>query len=356
MALNRGPAPVSGYETTPTPIGPLTSPPPQGGGVRSFVMPTAPRATTMNTATRFIEIDYNGNLVTTAVTSIDFTGIGVLVSNDGSAVTVNIPGGNGTPTGPNNSLQFNSNGSLAGDAGLTFNPDTSRLSVIGNVHANYFVGDATRLSNIPGANVVGFISYAESSNVANVAGTVTQAAQPNITSVSTSFTNLTFANAQTITGNNMTLTTGANTNAGTITGNWSLSSGSRLNATYADLAEYYSADLEYEPGTVVVFGGEAETTTTKIVNDTRLAGVVTTDPAYVMNEGLQGTRVCIALQGRVPCKVVGRVKKGDMLTTSATPGYAVKALNPTIGSIVGKALEDKDYGELGVIEVAVGRT
>ena len=132
MALNRGPAPVSGYETTPTPIGPLTSPPPQGGGVRSFVMPTAPRATTMNTATRFIEIDYNGNLVTTAVTSIDFTGIGVLVSNDGSAVTVNIPGGNGTPTGPNNSLQFNSNGSLAGDAGLTFNPDTSRLSVIGN--------------------------------------------------------------------------------------------------------------------------------------------------------------------------------------------------------------------------------
>jgi len=52
---------------------------------------------------------------------------------------------------------------------------------------------------------------------------------------------------------------------------------------------------------------------------------------------------------------VGRVKKGDMLTTSATPGYAVKALNPTLGSIIGKALEDKDYGEAGVIQVAVGR-
>ena len=44
-----------------------------------------------------------------------------------------------------------------------------------------------------------------------------------------------------------------------------------------------------------------------------------------------------------------------MLTTSSTPGYAVKALNPTLGSIIGKALEDKDYGEAGIIEVAVGR-
>ena len=68
-----------------------------------------------------------------------------------------------------------------------------------------------------------------------------------------------------------------------------------------------------------------------------------------------GLKNLIALQGRVPCKVVGRVKKGDMLTTSATPGYAVKALNPTLGAIIGKALEDKDYGEAGIIEVAVGR-
>jgi hypothetical protein len=74
-----------------------------------------------------------------------------------------------------------------------------------------------------------------------------------------------------------------------------------------------------------------------------------------MNHAQTGIRVCIALAGRVPCKVVGRVKKGDMLTTAATPGYAVKALNPTLGSIIGKALEDKDYGESGVIQVAIGR-
>jgi hypothetical protein len=104
-----------------------------------------------------------------------------------------------------------------------------------------------------------------------------------------------------------------------------------------------------------VFGGDKEVTTTKSMNDTRSAGVVSTDPAYTMNHAQTGIRVCIALAGRVPCKVVGRVKKGDMLTTAATPGYAVKALNPTLGSIIGKALEDKDYGESGVIQVAIGR-
>ena len=152
-----------------------------------------------------------------------------------------------------------------------------------------------------------------------------------------------------------TLTTGADGTAGSIQGVWSLVGASRMQATYADLAEYYEGDQEYEAGTVLVFGGEKEVTTTSTMNDTRSAGVVTTDPAYVMNTEQTGIKVCLALAGRVPCKVVGRVKKGDMLTTSATVGYAVKATNPTLGSIIGKALEDKDYGEAGVIQVAVGR-
>jgi len=140
-----------------------------------------------------------------------------------------------------------------------------------------------------------------------------------------------------------------------VSGTWTLSGGASFQATYADLAEYYEGDQEYESGTVLVFGGDKEVTTTNQINDTRSAGVVTTNPAYTMNQEQKGIKVCIALAGRVPCKVVGRVKKGDMLTTSATPGYAVKALNPTLGSIIGKALEDKDYGEAGVIQVAVGR-
>ena len=153
----------------------------------------------------------------------------------------------------------------------------------------------------------------------------------------------------------LTLDAGTETTDATIRGRWTLDGASRMQATYADLAEYYEGDKEYEPGTVLVFGGVKEVTTTNIINDTRSAGVVSTDPAYVMNHEQTGIRVCLALAGRVPCKVIGRVKKGDMLTTSATPGYAIKALNPTLGSVLGKALEDKDYGEAGVIQVAVGR-
>jgi hypothetical protein len=157
--------------------------------------------------------------------------------------------------------------------------------------------------------------------------------------------------------NTREITTGDAATTGTVTGDWTLTAGSKWQATYADLAEYYTADKNYEPGTVLVFGGAAETTTTTVFGDSRVAGVVTTDPAYVMNAGLKDkpNNVCIALQGRVPCKVVGKVSKGDLLTTSANPGYAIRATNPTVGTIIGKALENKDSFELGVIEIAVGR-
>jgi hypothetical protein len=159
----------------------------------------------------------------------------------------------------------------------------------------------------------------------------------------------------TVTGMYVNSLNANNGGSAVVSGTWTLNGGASFQATYADLAEYYEGDQEYESGTVLIFGGEKEVTTTTQINDTRSAGVVTTNPAYTMNQEQTGIKVCIALAGRVPCKVVGRVKKGDMLTTSATPGYAVKALNPTLGSIIGKALEDKDSGEAGVIQVAIGR-
>jgi hypothetical protein len=189
---------------------------------------------------------------------------------------------------------------------------------------------------------------------ATTAGTVTTAAQPNITSVSGSFTSLTFANAQSLTGNNFTLSTGANTNAGTITGTWTLSAGSKLNATYADLAEKYTADADYEPGTVVLFGGEHEVTLSTEADSFRVAGVVTTNPAYVMNNGCEGEYVAtLALQGRVPVKVKGPIFKGDLLVSSAN-GHASANNIARAGTIIGKSLENFT-GESGVIEVAVGR-
>lgn len=142
----------------------------------------------------------------------------------------------------------------------------------------------------------------------------------------------------------------------TVLGQWTLGSGATLNATFAaDLAEWYTADNEYEAGTVLVFGGIAELTTTTVFGDARVAGVVSDNPAFIMNGQCEGTKALIALQGRVKCKVLGRVQKGDLLTTSAIPGHAARAINPQVGTLIGKALENKDTLEAGVIEVAVGR-
>ena len=149
------------------------------------------------------------------------------------------------------------------------------------------------------------------------------------------------------------ITTGNSTTRGDIQGEWHVDG--TFEATYADLAEWYTSDQEYEPGTVLVFGGTAEVTTTFISSDSRVAGVVTTNPAYVMNSELQGTRACIALQGRVPVKVLGIIKKGDLITTAAQAGYGCKAMNPQVGTIIGKALADKLDPGKGIIEVAVGR-
>ena len=137
---------------------------------------------------------------------------------------------------------------------------------------------------------------------------------------------------------------------------WNVIYGVSTSARYADLAENYLGDKDYEPGTVLVFGGDAEVTTTDTKGDTRVAGVVTTNPAHLMNSQLEGENVVgVALTGRTPTKVLGRVKKGDILVTSAIPGYAIVNPNASAGTIIGKALEDKDTDDRGVIEVVVGR-
>jgi hypothetical protein len=158
------------------------------------------------------------------------------------------------------------------------------------------------------------------------------------------------------------LTTGGNTTAGTITGLWTLTgtapNESRLQATYsADLAENYEGDKDYEVGTVVVFGGDKEVTVTNMKNDTRVAGVVSNTAAFTMYEACPGLKNLVALQGRVPCKVVGKIKKGDILVTSGIPGVAMAAVGDVkVGTVVGKALKDYDSDHIGTLEIAVGRT
>jgi hypothetical protein len=127
-----------------------------------------------------------------------------------------------------------------------------------------------------------------------------------------------------------------------------------VNANYADLAEKYVADAEYAPGTVLMFGGDKEVT--QCVHDmcSRVAGVVSTNPAYLMNSGLEGEHtVELALTGRVPTKVRGPILKGDLIV-SAGDGHARAEGTPQVGTVIGKALEDFN-GDTGVIEVVVGK-
>jgi hypothetical protein len=177
------------------------------------------------------------------------------------------------------------------------------------------------------------------------------------TVLSTSGTGNTTVNFKTPEGVTIISASGSNASATpvTVNGQWSLGVGASINATYADLAEYYSSDQEYESGTVVVFGGEREVTVTTSINDTRLAGIVSTSPAYTMNTQLVGQRICLALQGRVPCKVIGPVHKGDLLTTADTAGYATRAIDPTLGAILGKSLENNFTQGPCIVEIAIGR-
>ena len=119
------------------------------------------------------------------------------------------------------------------------------------------------------------------------------------------------------------------------------------------MAEHYVADAHYEAGTVLEFGGANEVTLAADATN-KVAGIVSTNPAYVMNSMCAGEYIIqLALQGRVPCKVRGSIRKGDMLV-SAGDGFARPTTTPLIGTVIGKSLENFD-GTSGVIEVAVGR-
>jgi len=147
---------------------------------------------------------------------------------------------------------------------------------------------------------------------------------------------------------NVTYDLGSNSN-----GWWNNIYGTATHALYADLAENYLGDAAYTPGQVLEFGGSAEVTL-GTADTTRVAGVVSTNPAHLMNGALTGNNVVpLALTGRVPCNVIGPVKKGDLMV-SAGFGFAKTNNNPAVGTVVGKALADFG-GAKGQIEVVVGR-
>ena len=121
--------------------------------------------------------------------------------------------------------------------------------------------------------------------------------------------------------------------------------GTALQALWADLAELYESDQQYLPGTLVKFGGEKEIT---IATDVANA-VITTKPGFILN-GSKPNSQGIVLVGRTPVRVVGTVRKFDNLYLSEIPGIASNAIN---GNPIGKALADKDFEEIGLVECVV---
>jgi hypothetical protein len=227
---------------------------------------------------------------------------GVLISTNTVSATGNITGGN-----------ISTSGVLSVTAGIT------AASIAATSHTGTVV---SMTGNITGANLITAGSlFVNSGNVATAIVNDAGNAQGNIGSTSSYFKQI-FAQATT--------------------------------ALYADLAEVYEADTNYSPGTVVSFGGSKEVYISTQYADPAVAGVISANPSYLMNNGLTADhRAIVALTGRVPTSVTGTVYKGSMMV-SAGNGRACACSTPAMGTVIGKALENFD-GESGIIEIVVGR-
>jgi hypothetical protein len=256
----------------------------------------------------------------------------------------------------------------------------------GNVTANYFTGNGALLTSIQATSVGTLASLAVTGNV--TAGNVTAG---NVTAGNVTAGNVTAGNvsASYFTGNGALLTGIQATTVGTLsslTVSGAITVNSTNNATaiinggtngagnigssaqtfntvfarattaqYADLAEKYTSDDQYPPGTVVVFGGAYEVTIATANHDPRVAGVVTSNPAYLMNDSIDG--ISVALTGKVPCWCEGPINKGDRLVSGDVPGTAkrMNLVNYTPGCIIGKSLENVAESEIKLAQIAVGR-
>jgi len=166
--------------------------------------------------------------------------------------------------------------------------------------------------------------------------------------------NCTIANATTVL--TTTITTGANVTAGQITGNWTLTTGSRLQATYADIAERFESETELDPGTVVELGGRKEIRAVRYELSEDVFGVISNTAAYLMNAGAGSdkTHPAVAVSGRVKVKVIGTVAKGDRLVSAGNGiARAAKDGEATAFNSIGRSLEEKTSPDMGEVEAIV---
>lgn len=325
-------------------------------------------------------------------------------------------GGGGTPGGSNTNVQFNDGGAFGGNGQFTYNKVTNVLTA-GIISANnngagtnFQVGDDAWIGDINLADTMsvrgqqnaanGYIVFGNAngaqlgragtgpltySGAFSASGNVTggniltggiisatgNVSGGNVAAATTIFSLGTIGASGNISGGNLIssgtitaagniATSGANgvANIGSVGAFFNTVHARATSAQYADVAEIYVADAAYNPGTVLEFGGNNEVTITTTEYSAKIAGVVSTAPAYLMNSAQLGEyTVQLALLGRVPCKVKGKINKGDRVVSSDVPGvaqaYDSSKYEP--GSIIGKALQSWDSNAEGVIEVVVGK-
>jgi hypothetical protein len=272
-------------------------------------------------STNFLTVSSTANIANISATNAN---IGNLLT---TSITTGSPTTNGTLTG-----LWNINGSAGGNSSSAMNFNTGGISISNSGGANLY-GIRTDKYMYANGDPISFSGTYGNSNVAAYLPTYN-------------------GNILTLQTQTSILTTGANTTSGSITGNWTLTPGSRMQATYADIAERFESDMEYSAGTIVEIGGNKEITAVKDDLSNIVFGVVSDTAAYLLNQdaGNDITHPAIALAGRVKVKTIGKILKGDRLV-SAGNGTARKGNTEEINSfnVIGRSLEDKMYDDEGII-------
>ena len=298
-------------------------------------------ATISSNATSIIMTNPAGGTTVLAGASGDSQITGAIVS-----ATANITGGNILTAGV-----VSATGNITGG------------NILGIIVGNVNTVTVTASGNVTGGNLLTGGLISSTGNIISVAnitgGNVLTAGQVSATGNVTGAGFFTAGTTGVLSVNSIAHT-GANGagNIGDSTSYFNTVFAQATSAQYADVAEMYSADHHYAPGTVVVFGGAQEVTISNESHDARIAGVVSTHPAHLMNSALDADHTAaVALLGRVPCQVTGAVAAGDRMVSSGIPGVAEK-LDITQyqpGTIIGKALENYNGSGVGTIEIVVGR-
>ena len=229
-------------------------------------------------------------------------------------------------------------------------PSNSTLSTYGDASPDIVGATLTVSGNITGGNVLSNGLISATGNILTT-GLISATANILTSGLISATGNITGNNI--FTGGDILPTANATANIGGLSLQYNTIFAKATSAQYADLAENYEADANYEPGTVVCFGGAKEVTVCNLADCISVAGVVSTNPSYLMNSGQTGEYVAaVALQGRVPTKVTGQIRKGDLIV-SAGDGRGRANNDARAGTIIGKALVNSE-GD-AVIEVVVGR-